>query len=81
MKVDLQARKPPAGAAANATRHFARPSVTLLRLLACAANAVVWMVACWALDAGLLATMFAGIIGFLAVAMIVGAVHEPYDWR
>lgn len=79
MKVELPARKLSASAAKNVARHIGRPSVTLLRLIACAANAVVWMVACWALNAGLLAMIFAGIIGFLAVAMIVGAVHEHHD--
>lgn len=46
------------------------------RLLACAANAAIWMVACVFLDAGWLATAFAGLIGFLAAAMIVGAGHH-----
>jgi len=57
-------------------RQAARRSRTYWRLLACALNAAIWVIACVFLDAGWLAGLFAGIIGFLAAAMIVGASQD-----
>lgn len=51
----------------------------VVRLLACFANAAIWMAACQALDAGLTATIFAGIIGFLTVLMVLGITQSPRD--
>jgi hypothetical protein len=51
----------------------------VVRLLACFGNAAVWMAACQALDAGLVATIFAGVVGFLTVVMVLGICQSSRD--
>jgi hypothetical protein len=50
-----------------------------MRLLVCLGNAAVWMAVCQALDSGFFASLFAGGIGFAAVAMILGISMRPED--
>lgn len=73
---DMPARKLHVVTAPVPVRQAARRSRTYWRLLACILNAVIWVIACLLLDAGWLAALFAGIIGFLAAAMIVGASQD-----
>lgn len=76
MMGDMSARKLHVVTTPMPVRRAVRRSRTYWRLLACMLNAVIWVIACLALDAGWLAALFAGIIGFLAAAMIVGASQD-----
>ena len=83
MMVGTPADKAPVQKVTEVTPRSARSSSSkfwgFVRLLACFGNAAVWMAACQALDAGLVATIFAGIVGFLTVLMVLGISQSSRD--